>query len=415
MKPSGLSDRTTQRVRRVIGHIDTVVTPIGRACGAGALVTLGVGLAAGWTEFLAIGLTLTLLIGTCVAFLVGQAHHEVGLYAEFRRTVVGHPVTAGVRIAGKGRRPLWGSRVEVRLGDGIVELRLPPRRASGAASREFTVPADRRGVVVVGPVRTVQGDPVGMFRRHKEWTDTIEVHIHPETVPLPSTSTGLIRDLEGNPTRDLTASDISFHALRDYRPGDERRHIHWKSTARTGQLTVRQFEETRRSHLVVAFGLHAGDYADGDEFELAVSAAASIGLHAIRDGRELTMVTSPPPVAHDRSSRGPRLLPVSSRTRLLDASSELVWGASDIGLGELARLSATVVPGISLVFLICGSAPSVRDLRSWSLRFPADVEVVAVVCEPQTSPSVRRAAELNVLSIGYLDDLARSMGQADTT
>ena len=53
------------------------------------------------------------------------------------------------------------------------------------------------------------------------------------------------------------------------RPGDERRYIHWKSTAKTGRYMVRQFEETRRSHLVVALSLAATDYATDEEFELA--------------------------------------------------------------------------------------------------------------------------------------------------
>lgn len=408
--------RTIRRGRRLLDRISAVVTPVGWTAMCTAVIALVVGEIAGWTEFVVMGTTAALLVAICLLFLIGQARYEIDLYVKAERTTVGHPVTAGVRIADHGRRPLWGSRVEVRLGDGVVELRLPPRRVGGTAGSEFSVPAERRGVVMVGPVRTVQGDPVGLFRRNKEWTTTVEVHIHPDTVTLASTSTGLVRDLEGNPTRDLTASDISFHALRDFRPGDERRHIHWKTTARTGQLTVRQFEETRRSHLVVAFGLGTGDYATEDEFELTVSAAASICLRAIRDRRELSVVTSPSPVPlGDPPAREPRMLATRSRTRLLDATSELEWGDADVGLGELARLAAQDVPGVSIVFLLCGSTPTVRDLRSWSLRFPVGVEVIAVVCEPQASPSLRRVAELSVLTIGYLDDLNRALARSATT
>src|SRR5699024_9984886 len=83
------------------------------------------------------------------------------------------------------------------------------------------------------------------------------------------------RDLEGTPSSDLSSSDIAFHALRDYAPGDDRSHVHWRTTARTGKLMVRQFEETRRSHVVVALDDLAEHYASDEEFELAVSAAAS--------------------------------------------------------------------------------------------------------------------------------------------
>lgn len=408
--------RAVRRARATLRRLGSVITPVGWGSAVTGVATLTIGALAGWTEFTVIGLTLTVLTLVCMLFLIGQARYEVDLYLKAEWTVVGQPVTAGVRISDVGRRPLWGSRVEVQLGDGSIELRLPPRRAGGTAGSEFVVPADRRGVVIVGPVRTVQGDPVGLFRRNKVWTQVARVHVHPETVTLPTTSTGLIRDLEGSPTRDLTASDISFHALRDYRPGDERRHIHWKSTARTGELTVRQFEETRRSHIVVAFGLERSDYGSEEEFELAVSAATSIGLRAVRDGRELTMVTSPPPTPlGDPPPREPRTLATRSRTRLLDSASELVWGDADLGLGELSRLAAQEVPGISIVFLLCGSAPSVRDLRSWSLRFPPGIEIIAVVCEPETSPSLRRVAELTVLSIGYLDDLKSALARSAST
>ena len=69
---------------------------------------------------------------------------------------------------------------------------------------------------------------------------------------------------------------MSFHAIREYTPGDSRRQIHWKSTAKTGQLMVRQFEESRRSRMAVVLSLALADYADEDEFELGVSAAASL-------------------------------------------------------------------------------------------------------------------------------------------
>ncbi|WP_396822834.1 DUF58 domain-containing protein [Mycetocola sp. BIGb0189] len=225
-------------------------------------------------------------------------------------------------------------------------------------------------------------------------------------------STGFVRDLEGSPTRDLTASDISFHALRDYRPGDERRHIHWKATARTGTLTVRQFEETRRSHIVVALANSAASYVSETEFELAVSAVGSIALRAMRDGRELSVVTGPSAVPSDEDApREPRWLNTRSSGSLLDELSELGWNDSPFGLGELSTLAAQSIPGVSLIFLVCGSAPSVRELRSWSMRFPLGVEVAAVICAPGQVPKMKRVQELSVLDIGYLDDLRNALAR----
>src|SRR5690606_36459872 len=133
------------------------------------------------------------------------------------------------------------------------------------------------------------------------------------------TTTGFIRDLEGNPTKQLADSDVSFHALREYATGDERRYIHWKSTAKTGTYMVRQFEETRRSHLVVALSLASVDYAGEDEFELAVSVAGSLGVRAIRDVRNVSVVTSvDTPEFAKRKTLAVKKLSTLTRARLLD-------------------------------------------------------------------------------------------------
>ena len=65
-------------------------------------------------------------------------------------------------------------------------------------------------------------------------------------------------------------SDLAFHALRDYQPGDDRRYIHWRSSAKAGRFLVRQFLDTRRSHVAVVVDSEAANYTDPDEFELAI-------------------------------------------------------------------------------------------------------------------------------------------------
>ncbi|MGO7984325.1 hypothetical protein ACC691_41585, partial [Rhizobium johnstonii] len=71
------------------------------------------------------------------------------------------------------------------------------------------IPTERRGVITIGPVRTVRGDPVGIVRRELTWAQRRELFVHPVTTAIPSVSTGFVRDLEGSPTRDLTASDVA--------------------------------------------------------------------------------------------------------------------------------------------------------------------------------------------------------------
>src|SRR5690625_5413082 len=152
----------------------------------------------------------------------------------------------------------------------------------------FAVPTRRRAVLVVGPVRSVRDDPLSLMRRQVTGARPQELFGHPRTVRLDEAASGFLRDLEGTPSSDLSSSDIAFHALRDYAPGDDRRHVHWRTTARTGKLMVRQFEETRRSHVVVALDDLAEHYASDEEFELAVSAAASIAAQTLKRSEEHT-------------------------------------------------------------------------------------------------------------------------------
>jgi uncharacterized protein (DUF58 family) len=262
-------------------------------------------------------------------------------------------------------------------------------------------------------VRTVRADPIGLVRRELFWTGSVDLFVHPRTVGIPSTSTGLIRDLEGHPTRDLSSSDVSFHALREYVPGDERRNIHWKSTAKTGTYMVRQFEETRRSHLVIALSLASGDYASEEEFEMAVSVVGSLGARAIRDARTVSVVASErTPEFAKRKVLAVRQLSTVSGSRLLDDLATVERAESSLAILDVARVTAEQVSGNSVAFLICGSLPTPAQLRAASTRFPLGVEVVAIVCDPETVPGLRRVPGLSVLTIGFLEDLRKSLARS---
>jgi len=311
-----------------------------------------------------------------------------------------------------GRRRVLGTKVEVPVGGGLAELALPSLRSGERVTREFAVPTARRGLVPVGPVRTIRGDPIGLVRRELLWTERIDLVVHPRTIGVPSTSTGLIRDLEGTPTRDLTASDVAFHALREYQPGDERRFIHWKSTAKTGVHMVREFEQTRRSHLVVALSLATRDYASEDEFELAVSVAGSLGVRAIRDGRTVSVVVSGVRAEpRRRSRRTVRALATHVPARLLDDLAVVEARSSALGIRDVARATADQSTGVSVAFLVCGSLVTPTELRSAANAFAGDVEVIAIVCDPDAVPGYRRMAGLSVLTIGYLDDLRSALAR----
>jgi uncharacterized protein (DUF58 family) len=392
--------------------VQGVVTSLGWAVVAGAIVALAVGYTWGWIEFIAIGWGLALLVAAASVWLIGRGASTIELVLPTPRVVVGELAEARLIAANPGRRRFGGVQLEVPVGTRVIERVLPGLPRGGAFDEQFRIPTDRRGVVTVGPARTVRADPIGLMRREIVWSQTVELHVHPRTVSIAALSTGFIRDLEGSPTRDLTASDIAFHALREYVPGDDRRFIHWKSSAKTGTFMVRQFEETRRSRLMVLLDLEPGAYADEMEFELAVSAAASVGARAIRDARTVSFVVSGPGRASATRGSSMRELPTVSRDRLLDALCLVERDEQAVMLPDVARSAAEALAGVSLAFLVTGSARGVSSLRAAASRLPAGIEAVAVQCAPEGDASARTVAGLTVFGIGYLEDLRAMLARS---
>jgi len=403
---------TRRSVRRAFTSASSVVTPFGWSMLVAAPVGLLVGYLLGWTELVVVGFAAIVLLLVAGLALVGRNTVRITLEIPHERVAVGAPAAGTVRVRNASARRILGVSVEVPVGPGLAEIGLPSLRSGDEVAESFDLPTTRRGVVAVGPVSTVRGDPVGLARREIEWTGVTEVFVHPRTIGIPSTSTGLIRDLEGNPTRDLSPSDISFHALREYQPGDERRNIHWKSTAKTGTYMVRQFEESRRSHLVIALSLAAGDFANDDEFELAVSVAGSLGARAIRDAREVSVVVGETtPEFAKRKNLEIRSLSTLTRNRLLDELAVVTSAESALAITDVARVAGDQVVGISVAFLVVGSTTTVTEMRAAALQFPLGVEAVAIVCDPETVPGMRRIADLTVLTIGFLEDLQKSLAR----
>lgn len=347
----------------------------------------------GWSEALIAALALSLVLAAGLAFVLGRQAYSVRLDLTRTRVAVGDDAVGSLTVGNPGARLLLPALLELPVGAATAVFELP-RMAPGAEHEElFRIPTEKRAVIVVGPVESVRRDPFGLLGRRLRWTDPVDLFVHPRTVNLQGSATGFIKDLEGLPTRILSTADVSFHALREYVPGDDRRHIHWKTTARTGTLMVRQFEETRRSHLAVALSGRRADYGSEDEFELAVSVAGSLGLQALREQRDLSVLTQD------------GLMRSGSGTILLDGLTRLESTDRREGTRELAGLTADAVPNASVVILVTGSVPGAAELRSASTAIPPGIRTLVVRCAEGGAPGRRDIADLTVLACGNLDDL----------
>lgn len=375
--------------------IASAVRPLGWTLIGLTVLFWGAGTALGWRELIVAGWMLGIVLLLCAAFLIGRTTYDVALDLARTRVVVGERAIGALTLANRSARAILPSRVVLPVGTGRGDFSIQRLAAGEEAEELFTIPTQRRGVVQVGPVSIVRGDPLGVFERAHRRDEPVDLYVHPKTVLFGGQSLGFLRDLEGLPAADLSRDDVSFHALLEYQPGDDLRHVHWRSTARTGVMMVRQFEETRRSHFVIGLSRSRADYRTDDEFELAISAAGSIGLRALRDSQRV-----------DVRVQG-RELPAGTGKRLLDSLALVEQSKPrEGGIADLAGVLAATMPLASIVVLVCGSSVRAEDLRQACARMPFGARALAVVVESgREQPALRRIGEADVVTIGALDQL----------
>lgn len=383
--------------RRVIWPLLEPITGFGWAVLIGTLATLVVGLVLGWKELIVIGIVGVLLLAAAIAFIVGRNRYRIELDLAYTRVVVGERALGRIEIHSASQKPLLPATIEVPVGKALASFHLPRMKPGDVHEDVFAIPTSRRTILQVGPVRSVRGDPVGLLRRQVKWTDPVELFVHPKTVQLDETAPGLIRDLEGITTRDLTNSDIAFHALRDYVAGDDRRYIHWKSSARTGTLMVRQFEQTRRSVLALGLSTSTDDYADPAEFETAISILGSLGLQAVRDEMDVVVQTSR------------QTLPATSGKRLLDALSGVEWAARHDRFLDLAATIAQQHGGASVIMMHAGANVEPALVRRARTLLPAQARVIVFTVVKDAKPRLQPIGDVSLATIGSVSDLPRVM------
>jgi uncharacterized protein (DUF58 family) len=370
------------------------VSPLGWTIVAVGLLAWWAGARWQWVELTMIAAGCLVLVLACVLMAVGRTKVRIETFVDPRRVTVGDPATGRVDIENLAKVPLLPIVVELPVGRSDARFTMPPLRSGDVHEELFVVPTERRGVIPVGPAKTVQGDPFGLVRRELRWTDRTDLFVHPRTVPLDSHAHGLLRDLEGQSTQDMSRSDLAFHALREYEPGDDLRHVHWRSSAKIGQLMVRQYLDTRRAHLAVVVDTTPDVYRDGDEgVEVAIEVAASLIVRSIMDDQDGTVV------CNDQ---------VASRTTaplLLDTLARATVAPADL-FGRVSE-AAMVAPDASVAAVITGPGRAFIESQRALSQFETEVGKLVIVVDPGAQPSVQQIAGLAVLTIGRLVDLRR--------
>ncbi|GIG27527.1 DUF58 domain-containing protein [Cellulomonas marina] len=387
----------------------TSTAPTVRVTPAGALALVVVPAAAvvhrvlGWAEAGALAAGLGLVLAVAALGVLGRAPYAVTLSLGDARAVVGGRAVGAVRVRNRSRRRTLPHRLRLAAGSGPgAELAVPALPPGEGWEELLVVPAPRRGRVVVGPVAAERGETLGLVRRTVRYAPAVEVLVHPRTLDLPAGRAGLLRDLEGVADRASADLSQSFHALREYVAGDDRRAIHWRSSARLGTLLVRQDEDVRRTRVLLLLAEDPALWADADEVETGVSVLASLALQAMAEGREVAVLA------------GDERLPTTTRTALLDACARFeapvppagdrrdvapptAGGADDPAdagpLDAVARRARRHGGGAALVVVVTGSTAAPHALVRAAHAAPAGARAVVLTCGDGQRPDGQRPDE----------------------
>jgi uncharacterized protein (DUF58 family) len=334
-------------------------------------VLLLVGFRLGYPDLALLGAAATVAVLAGAAFAFWRPRLGVERIAEPDRVARGEPARMTLTVRNTSRLRAANLVATDRCGRDSVPVPLLRLRPGRDTTVDYPVPTTRRGIVAIGPLRVTRGDPLGAVTLARTYGGVASVWVHPRIHLLRAVPAGMARSLDGRIDK-VPHGTITFDSLREYVVGDELRRVHWRSSAKVGELMVREQLDTSEPTIVVLLDDRAAAHPqvrDGtaESFEAACEAAASIVAAALREDLpvSLHLVTS--------VASGP----------YLDVLTEAALRPGDLA-GTLRRMRARRL-GDTLVFL---TGPGGRgDLGAVSgLRGPYPVVLAGLFGDRDAAP-----------------------------
>jgi len=285
----------------------TVRRPTRRAAVMGAigllLVLTGSTAQAGWLFVLAAGVLAPVGASLLTRHRLGKAEIERTVPARAR---IGDDVRVGITLRTESSSLPLGKLTDDFPAFGEIAVGFDAHPAGTVAHIELVRTARRRGVFADGGIRLSSAAPFGLAR------SGVRRHVASPMTVIPAwadLATFPILEPSSSPSdvvheRARTGAGEQYMGVREYRPGDPRKFVHWRSTARAGKLIVREYEHEVASRVgLVLAGPDHGEPPDSS-FEMLVAAAASIGVYAIATGHPIEAVRADPDGAIEIGSPG---------------------------------------------------------------------------------------------------------------
>nr|BEK65363.1 DUF58 domain-containing protein [Kitasatospora purpeofusca] len=348
------------------------LTTRGRSFLAAGLTAVVCSYLLGQDALLRVGVLLAAL-PLAAALLLANTRYRVasGRRLSPHRSVAGQEARVHLRVDNVSRVPtgllLLEDKVPYVLGPRprFVLDRVEPR---GHREVSYRVRSDLRGRYPLGPLQLRLSDPFGMCELNRSFAASDVLTVVPQVLPLPFVRlTGEWAGQGESHTRSLALAGDDDVILREYRAGDDLRRVHWKSTARYGELMVRREEQPRRARATVLLDTretgHRGS-GPASSFEWAVASAASVCVHLLERGYQTRLLT-------DTGHAVPGVQADSGHTAA-DTSGVILDALAVVDLSDGAGLSRAEEPlragGEGLLVAVLGELDEEQTARLARLR-----------------------------------------------
>ncbi|MEU6784865.1 DUF58 domain-containing protein [Nonomuraea angiospora] len=369
-----------------------MITRAGWGLAAASVLVYAVGAPFGYAQAAVLAVAGLAAVGAGALWTLRGAGLDVRRELTPVKVARGEPAVALLHVRNTGRRRHAGLVARDTCRGTSVTVEVPALARDTARTVSYRLPTRRRGETPVGPLLLDRTDPFGLARRSIAYGRTDLLLVRPRTVPLAPPHAGRRRQLDGLDSRSAPNGAISFNGLRDYVIGDDLRHVHWRSTARTGVLMVKELTDVNLPSTVTVLDTRHSSYEGDDEFELAVDVAASVACAVTRDRFPVRLLTGAGELLHARGGPG-ETEEVLDRLAVVERSEQ-----ADAPLHALRRAGS----GGALV-LVSGSFDGLADAAAVRRRFD---EVVFVRVGEPVEGGRPAAAGVTVIEVSDLAELA---------
>ena len=228
----------------------------------------------------------TLTVLSTVLVIVSRPRLSIERTVHPGRVFVDESATVELSVRNVG----WRTSPVVRLTDPVAgtigaTLSVAPLARRREAHASYRLPSERRGHVQIGPMTAERRDPFGLATHRFTIAGVSDILVYPrwQVLDFPDRWNGPGPLAQLLRRRMLARSTDEFHSLRNYAPGDDLRRVHWKQSARSEDLKIKETDPTAVQRIAVLLDVESSNY-DAASFEEAVSAAASFVLSADRAG-----------------------------------------------------------------------------------------------------------------------------------